>query len=194
MKRLIFSVCTLLITIVSNAQDYKQQITKDYLQYTEYITTKQHVKAVEYINDGLFKIIPKEHIIRGMESIYETDEMSFVFEEPQILDFSTVKKIDGIYYVVFQTTSNFQMKMKEIEEEKDPQKKLMKIATIQMGFEEKFGKDHVSYSHETGFFRITSTKKTIANSKDQNTWKFAVIENSQQKKLLEQFIPKELLN
>lgn len=194
MKRLIFSVCTLLITIVSNAQDYKQQITKDYLQYTEYITTKQHVKAVEYINDGLFKIIPKEHIIRSMESIYETDEMSFVFEEPQILDFSTVKKIDGIYYVVFQTTSNFQMKMKEIEEEKDPQKKLMKIATIQMGFEEKFGKDHVSYSHETGFFRITSTKKTIANSKDQNTWKFAVIENSQQKKLLEQFIPKELLN
>lgn len=194
MKRLIFTVCTLLVTIVSNAQDYKQQITKDYLQYTEYITTRQHVKAVEYINDGLFKIIPKEHIIRGMESIYETDEMSFVFEEPQILDFSTVKKIEGTYYVVFQTTSNFQMKMKEIEDEKDPQKKLMKISTIQIGFEEKFGKDHVNYSHETGFFRITSTKKTIANSKDQKSWKFAVIENSQQKKLLEQFIPKELLN
>lgn len=194
MKQWILMLCAILTVTLSQAQNFKEEITKDYLQYTEYITTKQHTKAVEYINDGLFKYIPKEHIIRGMESVYETDEMTFVFEEPEILDFSSVKKINGMFYVVFQTTSNFQMKMKEIEDEKDPQKKLMKISTLQIGFEEKFGRDHVSYSQETGFFRITSTKKTIANSKDQKDWKFVVVENNQQKKLLEQFVPKELLD
>lgn len=194
MKKILSSLLLLASTISALAQDYKQEITKDYLQYTEYIVTNQPIKAVKYLHDGLFKFIPKEHIIKGMESIYESDEMTFVFEDPEILDFSSVKKIDGIYYVIFQTTSNFQMKMKEITDEKDPQKKAMKISTIQIGFEEKFGRDHVNYSNETGFFRITSIKKTIANSKDQKDWKFTVIENTQQKKILEQFIPKELLD
>jgi len=176
------------------AQEHKQTILRDYLRYSEYISNQEIEKAVEYIHEGIFQYIPKQQMIEGMKMISKIDGMTTLFETPKILEYSAVQKINGVNYVIIQVTNDFQMKMKEIEDEKDLEEKNRKIATVLISLEEKFGKNHVTYFTDSGFFRITSIQKVIANSIDLKNWKFITYENNHRRKLLEQFLPKELLD
>ena len=56
----------------------------------------------------------------------------------------------------------------------------------------KFGVGNVKYNEETHFFEINATKNAIAKSNDLKEWKFVIVENDNQKLILERFIPKQL--
>lgn len=183
---------------LANAQEEVNTRIKDqYMTYNQLIIDKNYDKALDYTNEGIFKIIPRDQMSSVIRQIFETPGMIIKATLPVVSDIQQVKLIRGKNYVKFISNNTIQMKFVDDEKSTSATETDRKttLSLMKAGLTKTFGEDNVSYNESTGFFTLKSKKIVIASSDSKLTnWQFAVVENEATKKILSDFIPTELLN
>ncbi len=180
-----------LCTITTNlyAQSVNETIERQFTEYSQLVIDKEFDKALNYAPEEIFEIIPREQMVKMMEMVLNSSDFEYKATLPKVLSISDIIKIEEVNYVKIKTSSEVQMKFLELEEDEDRE---MNIPLYKLSFEKKFGVGNVKYNEETHFFEINATKNAIAKSNDLKEWKFVIVENDNQKLILERFIPKQL--
>lgn len=180
-----------LCTITTNlyAQAVNETIEKQFTEYSQLVIDKEFDKALNYAPEEIFEVIPREQMVKMMEMVLSSSDFEYKATLPKVLSISDLIKIEEVNYVKIKTSSEVEMKFSELEEDEDRE---MNIPLYKLSFEKKFGVGNVKYNEETHFFEINATKNAIAKSNDLKEWKFVIVENDNQKLILERFIPKEL--
>lgn len=180
-----------LCTITTNlyAQAVNETIEKQFTEYSQLVIDKEFDKALNYAPEEIFEVIPREQMVKMMEMVLSSSDFEYKATLPKVLSISDLIKIEEVNYVKIKTSSEVQIKFSELEEDEDRE---MNIPLYKLSFEKKFGVGNVKYNEETHFFEINATKNAIAKSNDLKEWKFVIVENDNQKLILERFIPKEL--
>lgn len=186
MLKTVLSVTVLFLSATIHAQAYKDSIRNQFLDYSGLLSKKELAKSMDYMNPGIFRIIPKDQLLAGIEQAYNNPEMDFEVEMPTITAVEDSKVINGQHYAKLRYSGY--LKMRFVDADGGEQDTAMLKGLLQG----QFGENNVTYDAATGFYRILAQKKVIANSPDARKWTFAVVEEKQ-KPLLEKFIPKELL-
>ena len=183
MLRPIILSAILLISTTVFSQTYKDSVKAQFLRYTDLLTKKEIAKSADYMNPGIYKIVPKPQLIAAIEKVYNNPEMEFSIENPAVVSVGDNKLINGMNYVKLQYSNTLIMRFKGSNQ--DP-------ALTKKALQGQFGEENVSYDAATENFKIFAIKDVIANSKDMKKWTFIAVEE-RQKPMLEKFIPKELL-
>ena len=193
MKKTLLTLLFVVELFGAYCQDYKEKIEQQFLEYTNFLIKKDFTKSVEYINDDFFKILPKSQMIILIEKTYNNPDLDFKIENPKVLRIDSIKRIGDQNYVKLQYSNILNMKFKEsTSDTSDVDERELKKNLIIISLEKQFGTGNVKHNQLTGYYEIYSVKNVIANSKDTNSWKFVTVEEKQ-KIILENFIPKELL-
>lgn len=185
-----------LLFISALAASAQESIETDFQAYTDLLIKKDFDKALDYMNDGLFKIVPKAQLVEIMEQTFNNQEIEIDMRAiPVLSDFSEAKSIEGLYYVKFKTKSVMKMKFNALYDslKSEDEKKTM-LESVKQALNTQFGSENVSYDVATRFFTLNSIKPVIASSSDKKKWKFVTVDSEAQKPMLEKFIPKELLD
>lgn len=180
-----------LCTITTNlyAQSVNETIERQFTEYSQLVIDNEFDKALDYVPEEIFEIIPREQMIKMMQMVLNSTDFEYKATLPKIISISDIIKIEEVNYVKIKNSSEVQMKFLELE--KDEHRETT-ISLFKLSFEKKFGVGNVKYNEETHFFEINSTKDIIAKSNDLKEWKFVIIENDNHKLILERFIPKQL--
>ena len=179
----------MILGLCCNAQNFAEEIKKDFNEYSKLISDKNINKALDYTNPKFFEIVSKEQMKNLLEAVYNMPNIEYKTGQVSYINFDELKKIDGVNYVKFFIISPIEMKFNDIVLNKD------KITKMINNFESKFGKGNVVFVEESGFFKINAEKIIIASSDDNLVdWKFLTIDNPRMKIMLEKIIPSELLN
>ncbi|HMV08877.1 MAG TPA: hypothetical protein PK325_16865 [Cyclobacteriaceae bacterium] len=193
MKKIVWAFL-LLIATHGYGQDVKR-ITDDYNAYSKLLAEKSFEKAFDYLNPGIFDIAPKAQLLEVMNQTLNNPAITLEVSNPEVSEFSEVKKIGETYYVKFKTFNIIKMKFNGLfGSDKTPEEIQATTQKMKESFDAKFGAGNVSYDEKTQFFQIKATKPVIASSADKTSWKFITIDDDSQKPMLSQFIPAELLN
>lgn len=189
MKKITLLASLLLTLNYLFAQTAKQNVERDFNNYSQLISENKIDDALEYANPKLFEIIPKESMKNLLEVVFKMPNLEYKISTPIIEEISDAIKIQNIDYIKIKYTSPIEMKFKDLDLS-DENKLLM----MQNSFENKFGKGNVVFDKETGFFKINAKKEVVASSTDdKNNWKFITVDNQRMKTFLEKIIPAEIL-
>ncbi|GAB7258326.1 hypothetical protein [Polaribacter sp. BM10] len=191
LKRNLFTILFLTISTIGIAQDYKNELKKEFNDYLSTIVNMEFEKSMEYIVPEFFEIIPKSQMIKVMKMTFNNPDMEFELKNPKILKVNDKKKIEKKYYSLLTYSNQMNMKIKG-EEGETKDEKTTRINLTKLSLESTFGSENVVYNEKTDFFEIQSQKDVygISESGEKN-WKFLVIEKKQ-KMILEKLLPKEL--
>jgi hypothetical protein len=193
MKKIIWAFL-LLIAVHTYGQDSKK-ITEDYDAYSKLLIEKNFEKAFDYLNPGIFEIVPKAQLLEVTNQTFNNPAIVLEVSMPEVSEFSEAKKVGETYYVRFKSFNLIKMKFTGmLTPDKSAEEVQATMKKMQEGFDAKFGAENVSYDEKTQFFQIKATKPVIASSADQKSWKFITIDDDSQKPMLARFIPAEILN
>lgn len=191
MKKLLLILC-FFIAQTGFSQDYKNNITTDFSEYLTSIVEGDYEKAVSFIDDDLFELIPKEQIIVLMEQTMNNPEISFAIKDPKILSVGDTEHIEGRHYSLIVFSNNMHINFQSPDEETTEEHKT-RIQLLTLSFQNNFGADNVQYNAGKDSFIIYVEKEAFAISANGETaWKFLVLERDQ-KILLEKLLPGRLL-
>ncbi len=193
MKRIIFALF-LLSAVFLQAQSVNQLIEKQFLAYNKLIIDRKIDEALNYTNPDMFKLVPRGQMLASMESIFNNPQIEYRTLMPTVSGFEPVKKINGKNYVRFKSQSVVEMKLNAATKPATAEEAMVAKEAMQVGLEQKFGKENVSFDEKTGFYRLRSTKTVVASSENLEDWKFLVIDSPQVKPMLAAIIPAELLD
>ncbi len=189
MKKIIFLASLFLGLNYSFAQSAKQNVERDFKNFSRLISENKIDDALEYTNPQLFEILPKESMKSLMEAVFKMPNIEYRISTPIINEISEVKRIDNVDYIKIKYVSPIEMKMKDLDLS-DENKLQMLLNT----FETKFGKGNVTLDKASSYFKINAEKEVVATSiDDKNNWKFITVDNPRMKALLGKFIPSEIL-
>lgn len=189
MKKLIFLTGLFLSLNYTSAQTARQNVEKDFKNYSQLVSENKIDDALEYTNPQLFEIIPKESMKSLLEAVFKMPNIEYKISAPLINEISEVKRIENIDYIKIKYISPIEMKMKDLDVSNET-----KLQMLRNSFETKFGKGNVAFDKRSGFFKINASKEVVATSTDnKNNWKFITVDNPRMKTLLEKIIPSEIL-
>ncbi|AQS93137.1 hypothetical protein BXQ17_03170 [Polaribacter sp. BM10] len=179
------------ISAIGIAQDYKNELKKEFNDYLSTIVNMEFEKSMEYIVPEFFEIIPKSQMIKVMKMTFNNPDMEFEIKNPKILKVNDKKEIEKKYYSLLTYSNQMNMKIKG-EEGETKDEKTTRINLTKLSLESTFGSENVVYNEKTDFFEIQSQKDVYGISENgEKNWKFLVIEKKQ-KMILEKLLPKEL--
>lgn len=195
MKNYFYALLFLLVSN-ANAQNNEEVISQQFTKYSQLVIDKKIDEAMDYTNEDLFKIVPREQMKNLMESIFNMPTIEYRASLPQILKVEPIKNIDGANYARIQNKNVIEMKFKQSPEEpkRTEEEERENNKLLLASFQSKYSKENVSFDKASGFFKLTAVKTAIAKSTDLKNWKFVVVDNPRMKTMLESFIPKELLD
>jgi hypothetical protein len=191
LKQKLFTILFLTISTIGIAQDYKNELKKEFNDYLSTIVNMEFEKSMEYIVPEFFEIIPKSQMIKVMKQAFNNPGIEIEITNPKIIEVKDKKGIENKYYSLLTYSNQMNMKIDgEAEETKD--EKTTRINLTKLSLESTFGSGNVEYNEKTDFFQIQSQKDVYGISENgENNWKFLVIEKKQ-KMILEKLLPKEL--
>jgi hypothetical protein len=191
LKQKLFTILFLTISTIGIAQDYKNELKKEFNDYLSTIVNMEFEKSMEYIVPEFFEIIPKSQMIKVMKQAFNNPGIEIEITNPKIIEVKDKKEIENKYYSLLTYSNQMNMKIYgEAEETKN--EKTTRINLTKLSLESTFGSENVEYNENTDFFQIQSQKDVYGISKNgENNWKFLVIEKKQ-KMILEKLLPKEL--
>jgi len=193
MKKFAF-VFFLFSSVLGQAQSVNQAIEKQFLAYSKLIIDRKINEALNYTNPDMFKLVPREQMLSSMEAIFNNPQIEYRTLMPTVSGFEAVKKINGKNYVRFKSQNTVEMKLNAATAAATPEEAMVAREAMQVGLEQKFGKENVSFDEKTGFYRLKTTKTVVASSENLEDWKFLIIDNPQVKPMLSAIIPAELLD
>jgi hypothetical protein len=191
LKQNLFTILFLTISTIGIAQDYKNELKKEFNDYLSTIVNMEFEKSMEYIIPEFFEIIPKSQMIKVMKQAFNNPSMEIEITNPKIIEVKDKKEIENKYYSLLTYSNQMNMKI-EGEDEETEDEKTTRINLTKLSLENTFGSENVEYNKETDFFQIQSQKDVYGISNNgENNWKFLVVEKKQ-KMILEKLLPKEL--
>lgn len=183
----LFLICLLsTLSFFANAQSYKDDVKKQFLEYANLLVKKDFAGSVEYLNPAFLTIVPKAQLVKVLEQTYNNPNIDFNIEQATVLSVEDKKKIAGQDYVNLRYSNYLNMHFKS------PEGKRIDTAAVKTRLETQFGQGNVTYNSQTDFFHILVFKNVVANTADNKKWTFVVVEDKQ-KPMLEKILPKELL-
>lgn len=187
-----FLIVLLFLTISSCiAQDYKQEIEKEFNEYLRSIENMEFEKSTRYMTKEYLELIPKSQLIDAMEKTFNNPAFDYKITNQKILKIDDSQKIENKYYSLINYSNNMSIKIKRKIEETDDAYKARTLRS-KLAIEKTLSSDKLYYIEETGTIEIESKKNAYGISQDgKSDWKFLVI-NKKQKALLEELLPKEL--
>ena len=191
LKQTLFTILFLTISAIGIAQDYKDELKKEFKDYLGTIVNMEFEKSMEYIIPEFFEIIPKSQMIKIMKQAFNNPGIEIEIINPKIIEVKDKKEIENKYYSLLTYSNQMNMKI-EVEDEETEGEKTTRINLTKLSLESTFGSKNVEYNEETEFYQIQSQKDVYGISKNgENNWKFLVVEKKQ-KMILEKLLPKEL--
>ena len=185
---MLFVSCTATKKTV-NEQKAIDSIKLDFTNYLSLIENKDFETAVEYMLPDFFELVPKEQIVKAMVETFNNPKMAFEIYDSEILTVSDIEKVEEKFYSKLRYSSFMTIKVIRDYEPTEESKNLTKGL-----FETTFGADNVSYDGKKDKFVVYVEKDVVAISENGATlWKFLVIEE-EQRSILKNFIPKEILD
>lgn len=166
------------------AQSYKDSIKAQFLRYADLLVKKEFVKSADYINPGLFKVVPKAQFIGVMEKTYNNPVFDYNIEGIEIISMGDSKTIDGQSFVKLKYSNYLTMQFKG--------EAIQDTTSTKEALEAEFGQGNVTYNASTDTYRIFVIENVVANSVNKRKWTFIVMQEKL-KPILKRFIPKELL-
>ncbi|SFD43721.1 hypothetical protein [Algibacter pectinivorans] len=191
LKQKLFTILFLTISTIGIAQDYKNELKKEFNDYLSTIVNMEFEKSMEYIVPEFFEIIPKSQMIKVMKQAFNNPGVEIEITNPKIIGIKDKEEIESKYYSLLTYSNQMNMKIDgESEETKD--EKTTRINLTKLSLESTFGSENVEYNEKTEFFKIYSEKKVYGISKNgKSNWKFLVLEKGS-KIILDKLLPKEL--
>lgn len=196
MKYLTKFYCLVILGVFLSFDSYaqvKQNISKDFLAYTDLIAKKNFKESAEYMPEEVFKIVPKEKLIEGLEQSMTKTEINFEFKNSEISSINQVKKIKGKYYCTFKYVSNMRMRYNNDTAKNDSVNYPPNLNLVKLALQNTFGVYNVKLDEKTGWFDIAADKKACAISLNGiSGWKFMVFD-PEQRVLIDGILPKEII-
>jgi len=193
MKKIVLMLF-LIIGALTNAQNKNINIDKDFIDYNEFILNKDFEKAVEYVPQDFFKLIPKDQMIIFMGQALNNPDLEIIADAPQDIKYGEVVLMQDKYYSIITYFYNLKMKFNDLELTGNQEEDEQSISLTKIALEQSFGEGNVIFNSETNFFEIHAIKKAVGISDDGNLdWKFLVIEQNQ-KPFLDKIFSPEVVN
>lgn len=192
MKVLPFLI-SLLITFSAVAQSPKENIRTTFEHYLKLNDGLQFDELMDYIVEDLFKIAPREELIKVFESMFNDPTIDIIMKPSKINQINEVEKYGEKHYAILTYHGTFSIKMNEVDEmSKKERNELINI--FFKGMQDAYGKEHVSVDKKTGYVTVSKMNVVCCVSRDGiNDWKFVAIEKKQIP-MLQKFLPKEILD
>jgi hypothetical protein len=183
-----------LFTLPTFGQEAKTEITKQFFTYMGILNNKDFNKAMDYMPDELFEIVPKEQMVSYMESALNSSEISFKFDNLKVVSVKEPIKSGTKYYVNMKYSHRMSMLFNALNKDKTPAQLLEQGNLTKENLQVKYGEDNVKFDEKTNWFEITVTKNAFAISPDGKTnWKFIDFDPNQ-RGLMEKILPKEIID
>lgn len=177
----------MLVSLSVFSQNFdKALVEKQFTEYNQLLMNKDFKNAMNYINDGMFKYLPKKGMIQLMEQTFKNPNVKMSIVDSKIESISDeLITVKDTHYAKIKYRQNISMKF--VKKDKNMTKEV-----IMNALETDFGKGNVTYHPKTDSYQIKAQKNAVANSKDLQKWKFTVVEKKLNK-LLQKFLPKEVM-
>jgi len=143
---------------------------------------------MEFVNQGIFEVLPKQEMINMMKSVFETPGMEIKFKDSEITKFNDPEVIKNKTYLLFNYYQVMDMKLESVATE-DKEMQSMMLSQ----FQKQFGDENVSYDQETNFFNIKAIKKALGTYDPEIAeWRFLTLQDGQ-RFLLEKFLEEDVI-
>lgn len=172
------------------AQDYKKTAAQQFMQYTNLIIKKDFRKAADFIMDDFYTLIPREQLIKAMETIFNMPEFDYQIDSAKVVKVGDARLIDSAHFLKLQYSNILLMKFGSDSTLSDAAGAENEFLTLTL--QSKFGEPNVKYNKASRYYSILSIKDVIARSENLTDWKFIVMEEDKIP-FLKKIIPKELL-
>lgn len=187
MNRFFIALLLVFMSFSASAQQAQTTAEKDFMTYSELLANKQWTQAVEYLNPGLFTLIPKEGMVQVFEQTFNNPEMQIVMGTPKITQVGPTQSLEGKHFLIISYDNYMKIKMIYQAGEKSANDAIFEV------YKTNYGSDNVSFDEVNSEFTIQLKQKVVAVSQDgKSQWKFLEY-NPNQKEMLKQFIPEALL-
>lgn len=177
--------------------DSNKEIATTFRAFFEATEAKDAKKLMEYIYPKLFEFVPKEVLLQAMEKAFQDNEIIMSIQNSKVSHISNEITIDQIKYAII--SYSFVMGMETNERKKDnPDDEASDndFSALKMTSEilaEQYGKKNVFYNKEEEKIKVNVVTKAIAiKENDATGWTFIEYKPSQVT-VLEQMIPKEII-
>jgi hypothetical protein len=198
MKHIFTYVFLLATTLTGFSQTAKKEIETDFDTYLSAIINQEFNKALDYTAEGIFELIPREQLLVVMQSAFNSEAMSFTFDNTNIKDINEPELINEKYYATLSYSNDMYISfindsLEDAEDEDLQEKKELQQSLMLVSFYKNFGEENVTYLEDEDQYKIGVQKQVIAESPNGETnWKFIVIEKNM-KPILEMFLPSEII-
>lgn len=178
-------------TFTGIAQDYKENIKREFSDYLTSIADKDFEKSMTYISDEFFEIVPKEQMISLMDQTFNNPEVHFEIKDPKVGIVEDSEEINDKHYSLLNYSNYLLIKFPGPPEETREAKEIRQ-AQLEEGLNRSFGEENVDYVEKDDHYEVFSAKQAYAISANGETdWKFIVVDKDQ-KDLLQRLLPKEI--
>lgn len=172
------------------AQDYKQNIERNFLAYMQAMAEKDVSTAIEYLHDSFFEVVDKATLLELMEQSLNNPDVESNIGEVQVLEIENKTEIEGNYYskLGFSTQVFMRFINNKASANSPIQQKVLRGT-----FNRMYGEENVDYNPDTFVWTLLQKKQAVAISDNGITgWKFIVLEKGQEA-LMSQMLPKQIL-
>ncbi len=188
MKRLTLLVIILFISITTQAQTYKTDITKNAQTYYQYLTDQNFDGILDYMYPKVFELAPRQDMKAGMQQMFNSQDMQIEFLSNTVNRVTDSVQVDGLTYAI--VFYNSKMKMTFVSEQNKPeadQKGFLDFMKTTM--DSQFGAGNVTSDLENMSLTINMDANMFAIKDPQyDGWKF-IGNDDAMKKLVDSIIP-----
>lgn len=155
MKKLIVSICLVLLTTLSFGQANKKQLKSSVETYMKYSKALDSDNIIEQLNPKLFNVVPKEDLKASMDMVLNVPGMDISIDDLSVLSISDIKTINKKKFAIIDYSAVTTMKLTNDE---------MKASANQMlaAFQQQFGESNVSFNQENNSFAVKAKKQMVA--------------------------------
>ena len=186
-KFIIFLLIALSFNSCSNDKQKQESIKFDFEAYFNAIKNKNIDQAVNSIYPRFFEIVPKDQMVKMLNSTYNNPQLGFEVDDFKIKNIKEVEELNNLFYSIIQYQFQLKLKLKSEDLQKSQ-------SDLQKSMEDRFGSENVKYDDANNTFTVNSSKKAIGISENGvSGWKFVILED-EYKPYLTEIIPKKILD
>ncbi len=191
MKRLSLLALILFLSITTQAQTYKTEITKHAETYYNYLTNQNFDGILDYMYPKVFEMAPREQMKAGMQQMFNSKDMQIEFLSNEVNRVTDTMMVNGITYAAIFYNSKMKMTFtSELDKPEEDQKGFLDFMKTTM--DTQFGAENVTSDLETMALTINMDANMFAIKDPQyNDWKFMGNDDAM-KKMVDSIIPESV--
>jgi len=189
-----FVIALIFLPLLGHAQDFREEMEKDFTRYVDHIIAKEFNQAMDYTYEKFFELIPRARMVEMMTATFNDPEVEYELFRARITETGQPVRLNHEFFAILRYNSIIRMKFLQGESPETQEEFEQRMQLTRLSLEELFGPENVFYEAETGFWRLTSLKNVCAVSRDGiSDWRFVVLEK-EQLPYLKQILPEQILD